>query len=289
MDLPTVTNVMSPSERADLSGWRAGDSYLAGGSWLFSEPQPETARLIDLTAFKWVPTHISDAGLDIAATCTIAELAQLELPARWSASNLIDRCCKALLGSFKVWNVATVGGNLCLALPAGPMISLTAALDGMCTVWSVDGSERLLPVTDFVTGPRRNSLRSGEVLRSIAIPATTLTTRTAFRQYSLSNLGRSAVLVIGRAPATGATGPVVFTVTASTTRPVQLRFDQLPSWTELEERLDATVDLAVHALDGKTDRVAYYDDVHGLPEWRADLTRRLLAEVLVELNQQAIR
>ena len=48
---------------------------------------------------------------------------------------LIDQCCRAFLASFKIWKTATVGGNLCMALPAGPMIALTAALDGDCVIW----------------------------------------------------------------------------------------------------------------------------------------------------------
>ena len=39
-----------------------------------------------------------------------------------TAADLARRCAEALLMSFKVQHVATVGGNLCLALPAGAMI-----------------------------------------------------------------------------------------------------------------------------------------------------------------------
>ena len=39
-----------------------------------------------------------------------------------------------------------------MSLPAGPMISLTSALDGVCTIWQADGGERKIAVADFVTG-----------------------------------------------------------------------------------------------------------------------------------------
>jgi len=71
-----------------------------------------------------------------------------------------------------------------MSLPAGPMISLTAALDGICTIWKADGGERKIPVTDFVTGPQRNALAPGELLRSINLSAAALTRHTAFRQIS---------------------------------------------------------------------------------------------------------
>ena len=118
--------------------------------------------------------------------------------------------------------MATVGGNLCMALPAGPMISLTAALDGVCTIWTPDGGERQLPIADFVTGANANALRPGELLRQIDMPAAALTRRTAFRQISLTPLGRSGALLIGTL---GGDGGFALTVTASTPRPVRLRFD----------------------------------------------------------------
>lgn len=268
MDLPSVTAVLTARDRADLTGWRPGDTYLAGGSWLFSEPQPRTSRLVDLTTLGWPALKVTDEGLEIAATCTFAQLFAAQLPANWAAAGLVRQCCEALLGSYKVWNVATVGGNLCLALPAAPMTALTAALDGRCTVWAPDGTERLVTVTDLVIGASRTSLRPGEVLRSVLLPAAALVARTAFRQFSLTNLGRSAGVVIGRVGADDAVA--VFTVTASTVRPVQLRFDGLPTTAILLQAFAAA-------------RPQICDDVHGLPPWRFDLTRRYLAEVLTEL------
>jgi hypothetical protein len=57
----------------------------------------------------------------------------------------------------------------------------------------------------------------------------------AFRRLSLSNLGRSGVLLIGRLDAGTS---FVLTVTAATKRPVQLRFDALPDTDALAAALD---------------------------------------------------
>jgi CO/xanthine dehydrogenase FAD-binding subunit len=263
VDLPGVNEVAD----ARRETWRPGDAWLAGGTWLFSEPQPGLSRLLDLHAYGWPALRVRPDGLEIAATCTLAELARAELPP-WPAAPLIGRCCAALLGSFKVWNAATVGGNICLSLPAGPMISLTAALDGMATVWAPGGVERQVPVAEFVTGPGQNVLRPGELLRSIWLPATALAAGTAFRQLSLSPLGRSATVVIGRR--SPADGSLVITVTAATPRPVQLRFATVPG----PDRLLAALAAAVPR---------YYDDVHGAPAWREEITRQLALEVLGEL------
>jgi CO/xanthine dehydrogenase FAD-binding subunit len=257
--------------------WRDGDAWLGGGTWLFSEPQPRVHRLLDLSAFGWPPLTESADGLTIAATCTLAELARWR-PARpgyASAATLARQCCDALLGSFKVQNVATVGGNICLSLPAGPMTSLTAALDGVATLTAHgrhdDGGSttRRIAVADFVTGDSRNVLRPGELLTRIDIPAATLTARTAFRQFSLSPVGRSAVLVIARRDTAGST---VVTVTASTPRPVTLRFPG-----------PADPQTAASALDGAAPE--YLDDVHGSRPWRAAMTRLAVREVTAEVAE----
>src|SRR3712207_7751145 len=50
--------------------------------------------------------------------------------------------------------------NLCMSLPAGALISLTAALEGVCVVWPRGGGERRVPVVDFVTGEHRKDRKS---------------------------------------------------------------------------------------------------------------------------------
>jgi CO/xanthine dehydrogenase FAD-binding subunit len=145
MDLNTVTALLRPADRTQLAGrlGRPGVAPLAGGTWLFSEPQPALTTLVDLTALGWPPLTAGERGLEIAATCTLAELAAwAESPARpagWPALGLTRPCCEALAGSFKIWHTATVGGNICLALPAGPMTSLAVALDGVAVLWGPDG------------------------------------------------------------------------------------------------------------------------------------------------------
>lgn len=271
MDLNTVTDIARPRRRNDIPDWRPGDAWLAGGTWLFSEPQPSVRRLIDIVDFGWPALQIVGHGLRIAATCKIAELDGMTYPANWTAAPLFNQCCRAFFASFKIWNMATVGGNICMALPAGPMISLTAALDGICTIWTRDGHERRVAVSDVVLGPQKNALASGELLRFIDLPVAALRRRTAFRQISLSPLGRSAALLIGTlSPHDGAFD---LTVTASTPRPLRLSFAALPSRGVLRDTLEAAT-----ARDG------YYDDVHGTPAWRRHVTRHLAEEIRRELG-----
>jgi CO/xanthine dehydrogenase FAD-binding subunit len=273
VDLNTITEVARPHQRTDLPEWRDGDAWLAGGTWLFSEPQTSVSRLIDIADLGWPPLQIGEQGLCIAATCKITELDSMAFPANWTAVPLFNQCCRSFLASFKIWNAATVGGNICMALPAGPMISLTAALDGICTIWTPDGKERRVTVKDFVLGPQRNALRPGELLRSVHLPLAALRRRTAFRQISLSPLGRSAALLIGTLSPDS--GDFALTITASTPRPTRLTFSDLPSATLLREKIEQTIPQS-----------RYYNDVHGEPTWRRHVTLHFAEEIRSELAEK---
>lgn len=276
MDMNTIEAVVPTTDPAQ---WRDGDAWLAGGTVLFSYgsyafgPEP-LKRLLDLGDAGWEPVTVSDAGIELSATCTIARLYSLpgstEVSGRtWPALDLVRPCCDSFVASFKVWNMSTVGGNICTSLPAGPMTSLCAGLDGVATILAPGGGTRSVPVADFVTGDAANCLAPGELLRSVHLPASALSSRVAFRRLSLSNLGRSGALLIGRLD--GGTS-FVLTVTAATKRPVQLRFETLPD----ADRLAASIGAAI-----PTD--LYHDDIHGLPAWRQDMTYRLAEEIRAEL------
>jgi CO/xanthine dehydrogenase FAD-binding subunit len=284
MDMNTIEAVVPTTDPAE---WRDGDAWLAGGTVLFSygsyafgkEP---LKRLLDLGKAGWTPVTVTDAGIELAATCSVAELYALPLSDAvagrdWPGLDLFRPCCDSFVASFKVWNMSTVGGNICTSLPAGPMISLCAGLDATAALLGPGGSTRTVPVADFVTGDARNGLAPGELLRSIFIPASALSARVAFRRLSLSNLGRSGALLTGRLDPDGG---LVLTVTAATKRPVQLRFAAagLPD----AQQLAAAVE---HSIPAEL----YHDDIHGLPQWRRDMTFRLAEEIRAELLGEGIR
>jgi len=273
VDLPGVEAVVAVHDRGALAAAHDGNpatAVLAGGTWLFSAPQPRLRRLVDLTALGWEPFTVSDAGIRLAGTCPVAAVADVPAQPGWAAHPLLRQCVRSLLASFKVRSVATVGGNVCLALPAGSMTSLAVALDGSAELWAPDGSVRHLAVADLVLGERRTALRPGEVLRAVTLPAAALRGTTAFRRTSLSRLGRSASLVTGRRDPDGA---LVVAVTAATERPVVLRYPEAPPAAVVV----ADAERAVAAGCG------WFDDVHGAPDWRRATTLRSVAEVCEEL------
>lgn len=271
MNLNTIEEVRGATavDGADFA-WRDGDSWLAGGTWLYSEPQPHLRRLLDLRDFGWQPLEASDAGLRIAATCRIADLYAFAAPPEWRASSMIDECCRAFLASFKIWNTATVGGNVCMSLPASPMVSLVTSLEGVLTLRALDGSERQIAAVEFVTGNHQNVLQPGELLRAIDLPASALRKRAAFRRSTLTHMGRSTALLIGTADAPDE--PFTLTISAATPHPVQLTFPRVPDARALRDGLNGAI-----PDDG------WFDDVHGTPEYRQHMSHYFAEQIRTEL------
>lgn len=273
MDLNTVETLSTPRHRDELWPLGPADALLSGGTWLFSEPQPGTRRLVDLSQLGWPALTVTDDGIEFGATCPLAQVSELsaQLPRKrpeWLAAPLFHQCCTALLASFKIWRTATIGGNVCLSFPAGSMISLTSALGGEVEVWRAGGDDYRMPIDQFVTGKATNVLAHGDVLRSIRLPATALRGRTAFRRLAPSPLGRNGIVVIGRLDAEGT---FTLSITAATVRPFVFAF---PS-------VDVAAVRLAHA--GIPDD-AWTDDPHGDPDWRRGVSLVLAEQICSELG-----
>ena len=272
MDLNTVSSYRFARTREDLALTR-GEKVLGGGTWLFSEPQPAVTGLVDLSTMAWPDLEISEAGLRIGATCTIAALVAfaegrgpVAVPADWAAASVFPVAANALLASFKIWNTATVGGNVCQSFCAGSMVSLASGMDGEAVIWTPDGGERRQSVASLMTGNGTNSLAFGEVLRAVDLPAHALRSRLAMRKIALAELGRSGAVVTGRVDAGGS---AVFSVTAATLTPVVMRFDELPD--------AATLAAAV------SDAPGYYSDPLGAADWRRGVSIVMAEQIRAEL------
>ncbi|SEJ24423.1 FAD binding domain-containing protein [Demequina mangrovi] len=265
MDLMTVTGYRRATTRADLA-LAPGERFLAGGTWLFSEPNRDVTGLVDLQGMGWPRLEVSRDGLAIGATCTIADLLALPPHVGWAAQPLFAEAANALLASFKIWNEATVVGNICRSYAAAAMLAACVTLDAAAVIWTADGEERIVPVASLPTGNGTTTLGHGDLVREVRIGADALRARTALRKVALAELGRSGAVVTGRVHEDGRT---VIVVTAATLTPTVLRYDAPPTPTEARD--DA------RAADG------FYTDALGAEDWRRHVAGVLAAEVAEEL------
>jgi carbon-monoxide dehydrogenase medium subunit len=69
----------------------------------------------------------------------------------------------------QIRNLATVGGNICNASPAGDTLPALIAYGAECRLIGPDG-ERLVPLESFLLGPGRTALRPAELLVELRLP-----------------------------------------------------------------------------------------------------------------------
>jgi carbon-monoxide dehydrogenase medium subunit len=69
----------------------------------------------------------------------------------------------------QVRNLATVGGNICNASPAGDTLPALLAFDAQCRIVGPDG-ERWVSLDQFFVGPGRTALQPGEILTELQLP-----------------------------------------------------------------------------------------------------------------------
>jgi CO/xanthine dehydrogenase FAD-binding subunit len=113
----------------------------------------------------------------------------------------------ASLGNEQIRNRATIGDNLCTASPAADTAPALYALEAVALIRGPDG-ERTLPVAEFITGARRNALRSGELLTGLLIPETPAHAQSHREKLSRRKAGDLAVasVAVMAYPKGGATG-----------------------------------------------------------------------------------
>ncbi len=105
-------------------------------------------------------------------------------------------------GSIAIRNMATIGGNLCNALPSADMAPMLIALSGKTRLVSIDG-ERVVPLEDFFTGPGKTVLRADELMVEIQVPPQPPQTSGVYLKYTtrggeeLSVVGVAAVATCG--------------------------------------------------------------------------------------------
>jgi carbon-monoxide dehydrogenase medium subunit len=152
---------------------RYGDNgrFMAGGTDLLvamkkREITPEhLVALSGITALKGI-TFDKKKGLTIGALTTLAEIERSDIIKR---QFLPLRDAIDVMASAQIRSLATIGGNLCSAVPsadtAPPLIALNASLKLVGP-----RGDRSVPVEAFFTGPKETVRKANEILTAIMIP-----------------------------------------------------------------------------------------------------------------------
>jgi CO/xanthine dehydrogenase FAD-binding subunit len=94
------------------------------------------------------------------------------------------------LGSPQIRNMATIGGNVITASPAGDSLPALYVLRAELELKTRDRS-RLVPVRDFIKGPGQTDLRPGEILSGVRLPKPS-----GFQHHHFEKVGQRKALAI---------------------------------------------------------------------------------------------
>lgn len=100
-----------------------------------------------------------------------------------------------LLGSVQVRHRATLGGNLCNALPSADMAPYLIGMGAWVSVVGPEGERKLL-VEDLFADSGKNSLGIGEIVTTIEIPPWTSHTGGAYIKHAIKNAVDVAIVCV---------------------------------------------------------------------------------------------
>jgi aerobic carbon-monoxide dehydrogenase medium subunit len=145
---------------------------LAGGQSLvplmklrFASPE----LIVDINNVPGLGYHHTDpdGSLRIGALCRHADLEHSEL---LTGTQPTMAAAAPLIADPLVRNRGTLVGSLCHADPQGDWASVMLALGGSVVARGPNG-RRVIPLSDFVTGPFQNTLEPGEIAVEAVVPA----------------------------------------------------------------------------------------------------------------------
>jgi len=148
-----------------------GARALAGGQTLLNVMKQRAASpdvLVDLDRLDELRTiSVSGAALEIGAMTTLTSLIR---SSEVDVTRPILAEVAATVADVQVRNRGTLGGNICVNDPTNHFPPLLVALDATMTIAGVDG-ERTVPAEAFFVGVFETTVREGELLTKITVPA----------------------------------------------------------------------------------------------------------------------
>ncbi len=168
---------------------------IAGGTDLLVNKPPETRYLVDITRTQINYIEENHGGIRIGATTNFSSIEKSELLQDGPYRVLAEAAHE--VGHINVRHLATIGGNICNAVPSADAPIPLIALDAGAVIAGPAG-ERIVPLEDFFTFVRETVLKEGELLREIRIPRQPAHTGASFKKIGRTKVDIALVNVAVR-------------------------------------------------------------------------------------------
>jgi aerobic carbon-monoxide dehydrogenase medium subunit len=295
----TIAEALEMASRAEDATFLAGGHALLP-EWKLGRTGPSTVidlgriaelRGIEISSGGGAPEGDGNGGpgevVRIGAMTTSAEIAYSAGIAR--AVPLLPQAA-AVISDPLIRNRATLGGSLAEADPRGDWPPVVLAAGATIHLRS-RGGERAVPARDFFTadgaglGSKATTLRRGELLTAVTVPAASPLTRSAYlkRMHPASGHAMIGVAVAATIDSSGTCGQCRIAITGVGTIATRA--------VGAEERLAGsrlTADVIEAAADVAADGIAFTGDAFGSAAYLAELlpvyVNRALAQIAAPLK-----
>lgn len=191
-------SIKEASDYARLNGEQA--RFYAGGTDLFVVMHEGNAAIPNLISLQGIPRLL---GIDVLADgwVSIGALATFnEIVSHPYIAEKYPHFVQAMshIGSYQVRNLATIGGNICSAVPSADSAPVLLVSQARVLISNGD-SEREVPIDAFFVSPRKTVLQPGEIVTRIIVPPASATDLTCFiKRGTRKSMTISLVSVAGR-------------------------------------------------------------------------------------------
>jgi len=140
---------------------------MAGGTDLMTEKDPTIDALIDISRLGLNYVTSNGGGLRIGATTTFADIATSSSLSGGPYTVLAEAARH--MGTPQIRNMATIGGNICAAVPCADSAPPLLVLDAMLSIAGANG-ERSMDIDEFFLDARKTALDMDEMVTEIHLP-----------------------------------------------------------------------------------------------------------------------
>lgn len=193
----------------------------------------------------------------------------------------------ALVGSRQIRNLATMGGNVCNAVPSADTAPALLAVNAEVSIQKRSGA-KFVPLAEFFVGPRLTTLLPDEIVLGFRLPNPPPATGSKYLRHTLRNALDLAIVGVAAQisvdPDSGKISSAAIALGAVAPTPIRV-----PEAERLLTGNPLTDELLMEAAEeaGKASRPI--SDLRASADYRREMVRRLTCRTVTEAYQRATK